>query len=273
MPSFTLTGGPCHWDLHVQLYVAVGVDLARNEGILGADGRISDFDRLSRLTRALMRQMQAGFDSVFNPNIANGEWTLYPVAPCCSFHISIDMRPLPDDWTGLQKDALRTRLPPGWGVAMVERLDREAPHADIGGTFTVLDAGAISGHHTAHEIGHLLGLPDRHRHAHNHDEVTPAVHRANRGRLMGIAQFGRRTVHETEVAEIASATGMTCDRRRCCGGANRDGEEGAGTTRERRKAHDAGGVIDILEKPKNNPKEGKTQSRPTKKGAVRRNRR
>jgi hypothetical protein len=136
--------------------VAIGLDLARNEGVMGADGRIRDQDGLARLTNAKMRHMRAGFDKVFNPDIDDCDWALYEFPPCCNYHMSLALRPLPDDWTGKTRDELRDLLPDGWGVAVVERLRGEPPHAEIGGTCTHLDSGAVSSHHVAHEIGHLF---------------------------------------------------------------------------------------------------------------------
>jgi hypothetical protein len=226
MPAYTLTGGPCHWDLELRFYVALGARFARNEGALTADNALNP-RRVSALTRGLIRQAERGFNEIFNPHLQqDGEYRLFEFGACCSYHLSAVFLPFPAHLSGTRtREELRDALPPGHGVIVAESLSlADHPHADGSGTGLVVPASGMGGHTLAHEIGHALGLPDRYSHPAVPElgaaelNLPADVEDANRGRLMGKPLNGKRQLHADEIAEIAQTTGMTCDEAECCKG-------------------------------------------------------
>ncbi|MDE2590299.1 MAG: hypothetical protein KGL95_11635, partial [Patescibacteria group bacterium] len=72
-----------------------------------------------------------------------------------------------------------------------------------------------------HEIGHILGLPDRYMTGLKGDTNTPTTEAQYTGTLMGkINPQGtgkpQRQLTQDDIEDIAKSTGMTCDAKKCC---------------------------------------------------------
>lgn len=219
--SFEVTGGPCHWDIHMRYYVVVSGRYARHHGLRSGTAR------LRRRLNTLSRRLTEEFHEFFNPELEwdrditkiEGEWKLYEFGECpCSFHMDIEVSPLPGELGRMSpRDVLRN-LPEHTGIIQVDRLDMtDHPHADIGGKKVVIDEEHISGSTFPHEFGHALGLPDLYRTGLPGNTITEAQERQYRGTLMGKkGRMGRRRITDEDIARIAAATGMTCDPDVCC---------------------------------------------------------
>ena len=225
MPAYTLVNGPCHWDLSMRFYIALGADYARDVGALRHDNSI-DAGLVRQFTTPLLGRAQESFDRIFNPRLErHGEYRMFEFGDCCSFHITAQFLPLPGNLSGTRdREEVLAGLPPGSGVIVADDLSIAShPHALGDGTGIVVDVSDVSSHTLAHEIGHALGLPDMYSHPAVPELGTPAldlppdVEEAHRGRLMGEPRNGRRVLHQDEIEAIAANTGMTCDPEQCCG--------------------------------------------------------
>ncbi|MGE3876080.1 MAG: hypothetical protein AB7F74_24255 [Parvibaculaceae bacterium] len=218
--SYELFGGPCHWDLVLHFYVVLGLKLATAEGCVDGDGNIRE-PRLNAVSRRFVTRLERSFHRTWNPGwnpaTKKGTWKLYDFAPCCSFHIDATFEVAPASLRGqnMSKEEVRRRLPEHYGVIVIEDIEGNVnPHADLHGKIVVMSPDDIDDSTFAHELGHIMGLPDQHKHAHVH--VPPDEERRHRGHLMGTAVNGRRQIAQHEIDEIAAHAGMTCDRETCC---------------------------------------------------------
>ncbi|MDH5536631.1 MAG: hypothetical protein OEZ08_13820 [Betaproteobacteria bacterium] len=223
--AFEVTGGPCHWDIHMRFYVVVSGRYAANHGLdpRTEDGRRRLRQRLRRLSRRLMEE----FHEFFNPELewdpdraeVEGEWKLYEFGECpCTFHMDIQVSPLPQELGGMSAEDVLRNLPEHTGIIQIDRLNMaEHPHADLGGKKVVIDEEHIGGSTFPHELGHSLGLPDLYRTGLPGNTITEEQEAQYEGTLMGKkGPLGRRRVTEDDMARIAAATGMTCDTAVCC---------------------------------------------------------
>lgn len=217
--SYELFGGPCHWDLVLHFYVAIGTRLARNRGCIDGDGNI-DERRLNRVSREFVDSLQRAFHRTWNPKWdaekKKGEWKLYEFPPCCSYHIDATFEIAPASLRGkMTKEEARLLLPEHYGLIVIENISMTAnPHADLHGKIVVMHPDDIGDSTFPHELGHIMGLPDQHKHA--HVDVPPDEEQRHRGHLMGTPVNGKRTIAPHEIAEIAAHVGMTCDEDTCC---------------------------------------------------------
>lgn len=233
--AYELFGGPCHWDLVLHFYVVLGFDLAVDEECLDGNGNIRE-RRLNVVSRRYVKQLERAFHRFYNPDWdperKRGKWKLYEFAPCCSFHLDATFEVAPATFRGqrITKESVRQLLPEHYGVIVIEDLAMNAnPHADLHGKIVVISPSDITDTSFPHELGHIMGLPDQHRHA--HIQVPPDEEQRHRGHLMGTAVNGRREIAQHEIDEIAAHTGMTCDKETCC----RKDRRGAAEEEPRRK--------------------------------------
>lgn len=220
--SFELTGGPCHWDIHFLFFLVVSHRYARHHG-LRPDSR-----RLRRALARLSKRITEAFHDFFNPELdwdrrperIEGEWKLYEFGDCpCSFHIDIQVRPLPAELGRLDAEEVLRNLPEHTGILQIDRINMtEHPHADIGGKKVVIDEDHVSGGSTfPHELGHILGLPDLYRTGLPGNEITKEEEERYKGTLMGKkGRMGRRKVTKEDMQRIADQVGMTCEMEECC---------------------------------------------------------
>ena len=231
MHAYRTLGGPCHWDIQICLYVFLGPRYARHH--IGNFTTPQGQAQVRREARRQVRRLQAQFDDFFNPNKEAGEWQLFEFGPCCSFHIDAEFHVPPAEWAGLTASEIEDRLPEGCGILVVERIRiDEHPHATLSGRRVLV--GEDSDRFTlAHELGHLLGLPDQYATPDvpelgiRGNGMTPEEEAVHRGHLMGKKdESGERRIVSHEIQEIARLTGMSCDKSVCCPDR---GERGGGT--------------------------------------------
>lgn len=220
MSAFTVTGGPCHWDIHLCFYVFFSPRWARRH--LGNWTDSAGQKRLRSATRRYRRRLQEQFDEFFNPENDDGEWQLFEFPPCCSFHIDAEFKSPPANWSSLTSHEILSRAPDGCGLLVIDDLNlNEHPHVRPGGRRMLLDMSGDK-ETLAHEIGHILGLPDQYRTPDVPDlgvignNMTPEEEAAHEGHLMGRKKNGKREIQPHEISEIAANTGMTCDHEVCC---------------------------------------------------------
>lgn len=149
MHAYKVYGGPCHYDIQLSFYIKLGKKYIKNRigDVSTKKGRACYRSELKRQIKRLNKQ----FDKFFNPDKKKGIWKEYKFDPCCSFHIDISIQLPPPN---------AAALPPDTGMIEVELLSmKDHPNAKIGGKKVVVSND--SGRHVfAHELGHILGLPD-----------------------------------------------------------------------------------------------------------------
>jgi len=221
MPAYRLTGGPCHWDLHVCYYLFLSPRYVRR--FVGNPNTDQGRRQIRARSNRLKARHEGYFDEFFNPDKADGEWQLYEFGACCSFHIDVEIHLPPAAWAGMNEQQIRQQLPQGCAMMVVDSLNMaEHPHASRGGERLLIDAQG--GKYTfVHEVGHNLGLPDQYRTPDvpelgvQGNGMTAEEEAAHVGHLMGKKdKRGRRAIQPHEMEEIAAATGMTCEEDECC---------------------------------------------------------
>jgi len=195
----------------------------QSEGYLDDQGQTNDkYDaNASNLKKRLIKRLKTKFDGFFNPGGDGKLYTFPPERPCCNFHLDADFEVAGSGLDGLTEEQARGAMQqrPNKTLIQVENIPIDGhPHADIGGQVMGLpdvqadDKGLQS---FPHEIGHILGLPDRYKTKYNN--ITPEQEREHQGELMGKAlPNGQREISSQEAGEIAANAGLTCNFDRCC---------------------------------------------------------
>ena len=224
MAGYEVFGGPCHWDIHFHFIVALGPGLMKEKGYVDDDGNLTLEGQANAgpLKKGFARRLKKAFDDFFNPTGPAGKlYTFPPERPCCNYHLDADFDAGDSSTDNLDEKQARAamRAKPGSTIIQLEKMGiTDHPHADIGGQVIQLpniemdNQGLKS---LPHEIGHILGLPDRYRTKYNH--VTEEEEHEHQGQLMGKPlSNGQREITSQEAGEIAANAGLTCNFDRCC---------------------------------------------------------
>ncbi len=221
MKSYTVNGGPCHYDITVRLFLFLSKRY-RNKTMSTLNGNALD-RKIAKKSNEYAKKFQTYLDDFFNPDKKDGDFFLYLIPPCCSFHLDFKIEVAPKAWSNLDWDELQPLLPEGSGVMVVDRLKRtDNPWAKIGGQKMLI--GHDSGKYTfVHEVGHLLGLEDQYAVKPNAalgvdgNNMTDEEEAEHVGHLMGKKDNRqRRELDIHEVEDITTALNLTCDEAKCC---------------------------------------------------------
>ena len=225
MPSFQVSSSAdgCHHDLLITLYLFVSKDVA--DDVIGNVNTPNGRRRLRAYSQRQAKKLETQFNEFWNPDAADGEYFLYLIPPCCSFHISLDVMLPPAQWARMKFSDLEPLLPEGTGVVMLDDISAggENAKAEIGGKWMIIDKAGDKWTFN-HELGHLLGLQDDYQTEFNDDPakpnyVSPQHEQAHIGHLMGLKDQRnpwKRQLTEHEQEAIVAFTGMTCDEDECC---------------------------------------------------------